>query len=101
MTELTAGVFPPNGGALPSQTPQTLPIYLRKPRLRRWEASSYLEAVHGIQMAPTTLAKLASIGGGPKFQRINRTPLYATSALDEWAAQKLSRPMASTSDEGD
>ena len=34
-------------------------------RLRRAEASAYLKEKHGIDRAPTTLAKYAVVGGGP------------------------------------
>jgi hypothetical protein len=66
--------------------------------LRRKAASDYLHETHGLDRAPSTLAKLAVIGGGPIFQRIGRVPLYATDDLDKWVASKLSAPMRSTSD---
>lgn len=71
---------------------------LNKPRLRRVEASRYLEVMHGITLAPATLATMATRGGGPAFQKINRTPLYPRTALDEWAARKLGPLIASTSE---
>ncbi|QCN96464.1 hypothetical protein D3093_11665 [Azospirillum argentinense] len=73
---------------------------MRKPRLRRWEASEYLELVHGITIAPATLAKLASIGGGPSFNKANRTPLYPAVELDRWAIERLGKLVRSTSDAG-
>ena len=66
--------------------------------LRRKAASQYLHETHGLERAPSTLAKLAVIGGGPIFRRINRVPLYSTDDLDGWVASKLSAPMRSTSD---
>ena len=66
-----------------------LPEYLRRPRLRRKLASEYLELVFGITVAPSTLAKYACVGGGPDFQRVNRTPLYPRESLDAWALSKL------------
>jgi hypothetical protein len=69
-------------------------------RLRRTEASQFLKERWGIDRAPSTLAKLATIGGGPKFERANRIPLYAPKFLDEWARSILSPPMTSTSDTG-
>jgi hypothetical protein len=72
---------------------EDLPPRLRKPRLRRQEASEYLRIVHGVEIAPATLAKYVSIGGGPPFSRLNRTPLYAVGDLDAWVASKL-RPAA-------
>ena len=78
----------------------SIPACLKKPRLRRWEASDYLRLVHGIEIAPTTLAKYATVGGGPAFQRINRTPLYPTSNLDEWAFSKLGKLRSTSSEPG-
>src|SRR5262249_41281887 len=66
--------------------------------LRRKTASEYLLETHGLDRAPSTLAKLAVIGGGPVFRRIGRVPLYAEDDLDKWVASKLSAPMRSTSD---
>ncbi|MEG8220118.1 hypothetical protein OSJ57_05710 [Sphingomonas sp. HH69] len=74
-----------------------LPPALRKPRLRRWEAADYLRIVHGIEIAAATLAKWASIGGGPAYQKVNRTPLYPRDELDAWAAEKLGDPIRNTS----
>jgi len=85
--------------ALP-QTPELcLPPALRKPRLRRWEASDYLRITHGITIAPATLAKLASVGGGPSYNRANRTPLYPVEELDRWAAARLGKLVRSTSED--
>lgn len=76
----------------------SLPLALRKPRLRRWEASQYLLLVYGMTVAPATLAKYASVGGGPSFHRANRIPLYPTVELDRWAEGRLGRLVASTSE---
>lgn len=73
---------------------------LDKPRLRRCEASTYLEQRHGLTVAVATLAKYATIGGGPAFKRFGRFPLYEPAALDSWVAQKLGRTAASTSEVG-
>jgi len=66
-------------------------------RLRRAEASAYLSANYGIVRAPTTLAKLACVGGGPEFQYANRTPLYPVDELDKWAESILSPIVQSSS----
>jgi hypothetical protein len=66
--------------------------------LRRKAASKYLHDVHGVERAPSTLAKYAVIGGGPVFQCIGRDPVYTPANLDAWVASKLSGPMRSTSD---
>ena len=80
--------------------PPLLPPRLRKPRLRRSEACEYLRIVHGIQIAPATLAKWASVGGGPSFQKFGRWPLYPSQSLDDWAKERLSAPVRSTSEAG-
>lgn len=78
-----------------------VPTGVWPPLMRRTEASRYLATVHGIQRAPATLAKLASVGGGPRFRRLigSRLPLYEPDELDRWAAQKLGPLRTSTSDE--
>ena len=48
-------------------------------------ASTYLLRRWGIRRAPSTLGKLASIGGGPTFRHANRQPVYALADLDDWA----------------
>lgn len=68
-----------------------------KPRLRRWEASAYLIAKYGIAAAPATLARLASVGGGPRFQKQNAYPLYPIDELDTWAEERLGPLVSSTS----
>ncbi len=70
----------------------------RKRRLRRAEASDYLFEQHGIQRTVGTLAKLAVIGGGPRFRVAGRTPLYSADDLDAWADSILSPPVGSTSE---
>jgi hypothetical protein len=68
---------------------QALPARFNKPRLRRTEVPEYLLLKHGLPIAVATLAKLASVGGGPPFDRMNRTPLYRVDLLDQWAQAKL------------
>jgi hypothetical protein len=69
-------------------------------RFRRAEASAYLQDKWGIVRAPATLAKLACIGGGPRFESANRQPLYPEPELDAWAKSILSPLKSSTSDRG-
>ena len=69
--------------------------------LRRAAACDYLFDNFGIKRSPSTMAKLACIGGGPKFQLANRTPLYPVDELDKWALSILSPLKASTSDTGE
>jgi hypothetical protein len=71
------------------------------PRRRRAEASSYLKEKWGIDRKPSTLAKLACIGGGPRFEVAGRFPLYTDPELDAWARSILSPLKSSTSDTGE
>ena len=67
-------------------------------RLRRAEAAVYLHETHGIRRTVSTLAKLAVVGGGPRFRVAGRTPLYETDDLDAFAASITSPPVGSTSE---
>ncbi len=67
-------------------------------RLRRNEASAYLLDEWGISRTPKTLAKLATIGGGPPFEKDGRFPLYTPLLLDTWARSQLSPLVRSTAE---
>ena len=54
----------------------------------------------GYRTAPATLAKLASIGGGPTFESFGRKPLYREADLLAWAQAKTTGPRRSTIDPG-
>ena len=66
-------------------------------RLNRKEAASFLTE-RGFRIAPATLAKYATTGGGPEFEVFGRTPLYRQRQLLEWATSRTSPPRRSTSD---
>jgi len=83
---------------MPELAPADLPPHLRKPRLRRREASEYLMAVYGLPIAVATLAKWATLGGGPAFNKCGVTPLYPVVELDAWALQRLGKVVRSTSE---
>lgn len=74
------------------------PPAIDKPRLRRSEASAYLLQRHGVTLSPSTLAKLAVIGGGPAFRKDGRLPVYDVAELDRFAVARLGQPLASTSE---
>jgi hypothetical protein len=65
---------------------------------RRMASSKYIWDTWGVSYAPSTLAKLAVIGGGPPFRRVGRFPVYSKDDLDDWVRSKLSVPMRSTSE---
>ena len=65
--------------------------------LRRDQAAQYLQTRYGVGTRQT-LAKLACTGGGPIFRKFGRYPVYTATDLDEWAAGRMSGPLASTSE---
>jgi hypothetical protein len=69
----------------------------RKRSLTRREASEYLTR-NWFPVSRNTLAKLATIGGGPIFSKAGRVPLYAEQDLDRYAQEKIEPPVRSTSE---
>lgn len=65
--------------------------------LRREQAAAYLQKRYGAYTTET-LAKLATIGGGPPFRKFGRFPLYAIEDLDLWAESRMTPKIASTSE---
>jgi hypothetical protein len=66
--------------------------------LSRREASHYLYERHGVRRSYATLSKLAVTGGGPRFHKANRVPLYDVADLDEWVEEICSASVRSTSE---
>jgi hypothetical protein len=67
-------------------------------RFRRDEASAYLKQSWGLDRKTSTLAKYASLGGGPKFEYAGRVPIYPQNELDTWAQSILSGLCSSTAE---
>jgi hypothetical protein len=67
--------------------------------LSRQEAAVFLTS-NGNKIAPATLAKFATVGGGPTFEYWGRRPLYRAGNLLSWARSRCSGPRRSTSDPG-
>ena len=65
----------------------------------RREASKYIKD-HGLPAAESTLAKYATVGGGPEFHKFGHRVFYTEEALDAWITSKLSSPITSTSQLG-
>jgi hypothetical protein len=65
--------------------------------LRRKDAAEYLKSKYGFG-ATKTLAKLATVGGGPKYRMTGRFPVYAPENLDAWALGRMGEPVSSTSE---
>lgn len=78
----------------------TTPTAPQRPRLRRTDVPGYLASKHGIDIAVSTLAKMATVGGGPMMQYSGRIPLYHVNDLDTWANDRLSKSVRSTSERG-
>ena len=57
--------------------------------LNRQEAAAFL-GERGYRVAVASLNKWASIGGGPRFRKFSRRPLYAPSDLIAWAEARTS-----------
>jgi hypothetical protein len=67
--------------------------------LTRAAAGAYLLSTYYVG-APRYLAKLATLGGGPRHVTMGRRVLYRRADLDEWARERMSEPRVSTSDDG-
>lgn len=65
--------------------------------LNRAEAADYL-ASQGLPVAKTTLGKLASIGGGPRYYKFGSRAVYTPDDLLKWAESRLGEPRRHTSD---
>jgi len=46
----------------------------------------------GRAYSPSWLAKLAAIGGGPRFHKIGRFPVYTRADLDLWIEGRITAP---------
>ena len=66
--------------------------------LPRKDAAAYLSEEWGISRTPKTLAKYATVGGGPAFRKDGKHALYAPSDLDAYAASTLSPLVSSTAE---
>lgn len=61
------------------------------------QAASFLSDQNGFPIAARTLTKFRVIGGGPAFRRFGRLVIYDPNDLLDWASQRLSARLASTS----
>lgn len=63
----------------------------------RKDAANFLTG-RGYTISPATLAKLATVGGGPAYVKFGRRPLYTKHALLAWVRSRTSAPRRSTSE---
>ena len=59
--------------------------------MRRTEAAQYAKE-KGLPVEPSTLAKYASQGAGPRFAKFGRIPVYKPEWMDDWIEQRLADP---------
>ena len=65
--------------------------------LNREKSAAYVRD-KGLPCTKATLAKLACIGGGPKFRKFGRNVVYTAPDLHAWIEARLTDPVAHTSD---
>lgn len=65
--------------------------------LDRRQAAGYIKD-KGLPATKNTLDKLATLGGGPVFRKFGARAVYTPDDLDKWVEDRLSKPMASTSE---
>lgn len=66
-------------------------------RLRRRDAANALTEA-GYPTAESSLATMATRGGGPPYQTFGRTVIYKWGDLLDWAESRMSAPRRSTSE---
>jgi hypothetical protein len=66
-------------------------------KLSRRDTSAAFKAA-GYRVSESTLARLASRGGGPPFHKFGKYPLYRWGDSLAWAEGKLRSPVRSTSE---
>jgi hypothetical protein len=71
---------------------------LRRKFMVRRRAAAYLLENYGFG-AERSLAKYASVGGGPVFRKAGRLAVYTQADLDAWALGKIGTPRLRSRDE--
>jgi hypothetical protein len=66
--------------------------------LRRDAAAQYIRDQFSIPCSARTLAKFASIGGGPAYRYSGRFPIYDVADLTAWAKQKIGPRVSSATE---
>ncbi len=67
-----------------------------KRRFTRREAAQWLTE-QGFRTAEASLAKMATLGGGPTYEKFGRKPLYTEAGLLAWVASRTTGPRRNTS----
>jgi hypothetical protein len=66
-------------------------------RLTR-KATAHALTAAGYPISESTLATRATRGGGPPYQKFGRKPLYRWADALDWAENRLSKPVHSSSE---
>lgn len=66
--------------------------------LRRDAAAQYIRDKFSIPCSARTLAKFASIGGGPLYRYSGRFPIYDIADLAAWAKKKIGPRVSSATE---
>jgi hypothetical protein len=80
---------------LPSQRTSAEAAAPDAPYLSRPAAAAFLTHL-GLKTATATLAKWATIGGGPAYRLFGSKVVYERASLRAWAEARLSKPLEST-----
>lgn len=78
-----------------NMTPTTLPTQAEY--LSRSAAAKLIRDRYGLRLSSQTLAKYATIGGGPPYYKAGRQCLYREGDLMAWAEARIAGRRASTS----
>jgi len=62
---------------------------MAKEFMLREEAAQHANE-RGLPLSKNTLAKFATVGGGPRFQKFGNRAVYTPTDMDAWIEQKLS-----------
>lgn len=58
--------------------------------IRRADAAAYIQE-KGLPCTTSTLAKYASLGGGPAYAKFGNVPVYTHADLDAWVESRMQR----------
>ena len=59
--------------------------------IRRVDAARYIKE-QGLPCEVSTLAKYASMGGGPSYKKYGNVPVYTHADLDDWIESRMRSP---------
>lgn len=78
---------------------QQIPAAESEQLLSRADAAAYVQSRWGAKCSRSFLAKMACLGGGPRFVKIGRSAVYSRPDLDAWCRSRMSAPASKASSE--